>query len=200
MQAHQSETDVEKTMRKARLREALLRTRRELAPADRAAATAAIADGVIRWWDAHRPTSVGVYWPIRGEPDLRPLYPALHARGVQLALPVVDSNRQPLRFLAWTPGDPMREDRFGVPAPANEVTILPAALLIPCVGFNPQRMRLGYGGGLYDRTLAQSPRPLTLGIAYDCAAAQFEGEIHDIALDMVLTESQLLGTLTGGND
>ena len=164
MQAHQSETDVEKTMRKARLREALLRTRRELAPADRAAATAAIADGVIRWWDAHRPSSIGVYWPIRGEPDLRPVYPALHARGVQLALPVVDSDRQPLRFLAWTPGDPMREDRFGVPSPANGVTILPAALLIPCVGFNPQRV-LSF--------VSLSDRPLSLiliAIALFCGA------------------------------
>jgi 5-formyltetrahydrofolate cyclo-ligase len=192
MQAPQSETDVEKSLRKARLREALLGARRGLAADARAAATAAIASGVIRWWEAQRPPSLGVYWPIRGEPDLRPLYECLHARGVRLALPVVDDERQPLRFLAWAPGDPMREDRFGVAVPVDQAALLPAALLIPCVGFNPLRMRLGYGGGFYDRTLAQSPRPLTLGVAFDCAAAQFDGELHDIALDMVLTESRLL--------
>src|SRR4051812_40259534 len=103
MQAHQSETGGGKKQQKKRLREALLRARRELAPDYRAAATGAIERAVIAWWETRRPDSLGVYWPIRGEPDLRPLYEALHARGVQLALPLVDAAdmTQPLRFLAW---------------------------------------------------------------------------------------------------
>jgi 5-formyltetrahydrofolate cyclo-ligase len=141
-----------------------------------------------------------VYWPIRGEPDLRPLYAALQARGVQLALPVVadagenaeEGNGSPLRFVAWNPGEAMREDRFGAAAPVRQTALLPAALLIPCVGFNLLRVRLGYGGGFYDRMLAQTPRPMTLGVAYDCTAAQFDGEAHDIALDAIVTESRLL--------
>jgi 5,10-methenyltetrahydrofolate synthetase len=193
MQAHQSETDDEKKKDKMRLREVLLSARRALAPAERMAATAAIENGVMRWWETHRPSSLGVYWPIRSEPDLRPLYAMLLARGVELALPTVDDDRQPLRFLAWRQGDTLNEDRFGVAVPAQGNVILPAALLIPCVGFNTSRIRLGYGGGFYDRTLAQTPRPVTLGIAYECGAAQFDGEAHDIALDAVLTESRLIG-------
>jgi 5-formyltetrahydrofolate cyclo-ligase len=193
MQAHQSETDEEKTKRKILLREALLHARRELAPADRTAAAGAIENAVIGWWERQRPASLGVYWPIRGEPDLRPLYAALQARGVQLALPVVDDDSErPLRFLAWTPGEALLEDRFGAAAPARQNALLPAALLIPCVGFNAQRVRLGYGGGFYDRMLAQTPRPLTLGVAYDCAEVRFDGEAHDIALDAIVTESRLL--------
>lgn len=194
MQAHQSETDGEKTRRKTRLREDLLRARRELAPADRSAAAGAIEKAVIAWWEARRPASLGVYWPIRSEPDLRPLYSALHARGVQLALPLVDDSDtgQPLRFLAWTPGEALLEDRFGAAAPASGIALQPAALLIPCVGFNLQRVRLGYGGGFYDRLLAQTPRPLTLGVAYDCTEARFDGQAHDIALDAIVTESRLL--------
>lgn len=193
MQAHQSETDGEKTQQKTRLREALLRARRELAPADRAAATAAIQKAVIAWLETRRPASLGVYWPIRGEPDLRPLYSALHKRGVQLALPLIDDDMaQPLRFLAWTPGEALIEDRFGAAAPAGGIALQPAALLIPCVGFNAQHVRLGYGGGFYDRLLAQTPRPLTLGVAYDCTEARFDGQTHDIALDAIVTESRVL--------
>jgi 5-formyltetrahydrofolate cyclo-ligase len=192
MQAHQSETDEEKKKDKTRLREALLQARRDLAPVQRAAATAAIENGVMRWWETHRPSSLGVYWPIRGEPDLRPLYALLQARGATLALPIVEEDGQPLRFLAWRQGDALEEDRFGIAVPAQQNVILPAALLIPCVGFNPGRIRLGYGGGFYDRTLALTPRPITLGIAFACAAAQFDGEAHDIALDEVLTESRLV--------
>jgi 5,10-methenyltetrahydrofolate synthetase len=187
-------------MRKIVLREALLRARRELAPAARATATGAIENAVVDWWEAWRPASLGVYWPIRGEPDLRPLYAALQARGVRLALPVIDDGAdpdgagglRPLRFLAWTPGEALLEDRFGAAAPAGGTPLLPAALLIPCLGFNRSRIRLGYGGGFYDRTLAQTPRPRTLGVAYDCAEALFEGEAHDIALDAIVTESRLL--------
>jgi 5,10-methenyltetrahydrofolate synthetase len=194
MQAHQSETDEEKAKRKTHLREALLRTRRELAPAERAAAAGAMGTAIIRWWEMRRPASMGVYWPIRGEPDLHPLYAALQARGVRLALPVVDDadTERPLRFLAWTPGDELLEDRFGAAAPSRQTAMQPAALLIPCVGFNAQRIRLGYGGGFYDRMLAQTPRPLTLGIAYDCAEVAFDGQAHDIALDAIVTESRLL--------
>jgi 5,10-methenyltetrahydrofolate synthetase len=63
-------------------------------------------------------------------------------------------------------------------------------VLLPCVGFNGQRMRLGYGGGFYDRTLAAVPRPLALGVAYSCARADFAGEAHDIALDAIFTERE----------
>src|ERR1700693_3266936 len=103
MQAPQSETNAEKSTQKILLREALLRARNALPPAAREAATAAIASGVIGWWETHRPASLGVYWPMRGEPDLRPLYQVLQAHGVQLALPVVDGDNHPLRFLSWMP-------------------------------------------------------------------------------------------------
>ena len=53
---------------------------------------------------------------------------------------------------------------------------------MPCVGFNAGRIRLGYGGGFYDRTLAVDPRPLAVGIAYASSLADFPGEPHDIPL------------------
>jgi 5,10-methenyltetrahydrofolate synthetase len=59
---------------------------------------------------------------------------------------------------------------------------------VPCLGFNAQRYRLGYGGGFYDRTLAPLPRPATAGVAYACLEAQFGHAAHDIALDAILTE------------
>jgi 5-formyltetrahydrofolate cyclo-ligase len=74
-----------------------------------------------------------------------------------------------------------------VPSPP-QVIVQPQALLIPCVGFNRQRMRLGYGGGYYDRTLAASPRPLAIGIAYRGSLATFAADPYDIALDAIITE------------
>jgi len=181
---------------KALLRPALLASRRAIAADSRRDWDAELGRRVIAWvasWRQQQPDDVlGVYWPIRGEPDLRPAYAELSASGVRLALPLVVDNHSPLRFIAWTPGDSMVQDSFGVAVPASAVSAAPSALLIPCVGFNRDRLRLGYGGGFYDRTLALAPRPQTIGIAYSCALAAFDGDPHDIALDAVITETERL--------
>jgi 5-formyltetrahydrofolate cyclo-ligase len=166
----------------------LLDARGSISAAHRNAADIAIVDRALRWFDAAPVATLGVFWPMRGEPDLRPLYAALAARGVRLALPVVDGADLPLRFVGWTPGDMLVKDGLGVMVPAAGETLTPAALLIPCLGFNAQRMRLGYGGGFYDRTLAAVQRPQAIGIAYASSKADFAGEAHDVALDLIITE------------
>lgn len=185
-------------MNKADLRRTLLATRRAIPAATRAGWDAAIGARLMAWLEAHPVRRLGVYWPIHNEPDLRQAYAALAARGLRLALPVVVGRDAPLRFAAWTPGDPLAKDGSGVSIPAPPIdAVQPDALLVPCVGFNADHIRLGYGGGFYDRTLASAPRPLTLGIAYQCAAEIFEGDVHDIALDAIITESALITRANG---
>ncbi len=150
---------------------------------------AQIARHVRDWWLSHRVASIGVYWPMRGEPDLRELYGFFTAQGVRLALPLTAEKNSPLTFGIWHQDAPLQRDVIGCMVPAScDETLRPDALLIPCVGFNARRQRLGYGGGYYDRTLAATPRPLAIGIAYSCSECDFEGNEHDIALDRVITE------------
>jgi 5-formyltetrahydrofolate cyclo-ligase len=178
---------------KTALRPALLALRRALDAGLVARWDAAIGARVLDWCEGAGIGELGVYWPLEGEPDLRAAYAALAARGVRLALPVVLEKAAPLGFSAWTPGEPMVKDGMGVAVPAQlRLGARPAALLVPCLGFNAARLRLGYGGGFYDRTLAATPRPATLGVAYSCLAAQFDGDAHDIALDAIVTEQGLV--------
>ncbi|MDC8760433.1 5-formyltetrahydrofolate cyclo-ligase [Janthinobacterium fluminis] len=178
---------------KAHLRSSLLNARRALADDARAQWDGAICARLLDWCAARDIAALGVYWPLRGEPDLRPAYAALAARGVRLALPVVLEKAAPLAFSAWTPGEAMRKDGMGVAVPAAlRLQACPPAILLPCLGYNGGRLRLGYGGGYYDRTLAQAPRPATAGIAYACLAADFAGDAHDIALDAIITENGIL--------
>jgi 5,10-methenyltetrahydrofolate synthetase len=175
---------------KALLRRALLGARGALDPALKAEWDAAIVARVVAWWRAHRAPALGVYWPLRGEPDLSAAYVELAQAGVQLALPVVVARDAALAFTAWTPGEAMLKDGMGVAVPAALRPMpRPPALLVPCLGFNPQGYRLGYGGGYYDRTLEEAPRPLTLGIAYAFSAAAFDSAPHDVALDAIVTEA-----------
>lgn len=174
---------------KLELRRTLLSLRNALAADQRALFDRHLADKILQWWRTEKPASLGVYWPMRGEPDLHPAYTELHGAGVQLALPMIVGDNAPLQFVTWTPGEELRKDRFGAGIPvADNALIQPQALLIPCLGFNADCFRLGYGGGFYDRTLATEPRPRTLGVAYAFAEVDFAAEVYDIALDAVVTE------------
>ena len=121
---------------------------------------------------------------------LRALYGRLAATGTRLALPVMSGPRSALQFAAWTPGEPLVFDRFGIAAPAEaSPSVTPETLLIPCVGFNASLHRLGYGGGFYDRTLALQPRPRAIGVSYEIGRTAFDNDAHDIPMDVVITEA-----------
>ena len=174
---------------KSALRARLLAARKAMTPAAKAAAEAAICARLLAWLQTQQVSSIGVYHPIRQEPDLHPVYNALSAQGVHLSLPIIRGKDLPLEFVRWTPGETLVKDAMGTSEPAHREFVQPQALLIPCLGFNAARLRLGYGGGFYDRTLAQMPRPLAIGIAYADALVDFEGQAHDIALDLIIADS-----------
>ena len=183
----------ENRLDKAALRRSLLALRRGIHDQQRREWDAALCEQVLAWLDAQQIASLGIYWPMAGEPDLRALYATLAERGMALALPRVTAPDAPLQFAHWAPHHELVKGAMGVSNHAEpQLVERPAALLIPCVGFNAARYRLGYGGGYYDRTLAAPPRPQTVGIAYRCLAAEFAAAPHDVALDVIVTESGVL--------
>ena len=174
---------------KAELRQQLIAARRALSPADKAAADARIVAKLLPWLIAHRVTILGAYLAIAGEPDMSALYDALPTHGIKLAMPVVLVRQQALVFVRWQPGDATSKDASGTLAPTERKHFVkPDAVLAPCVGYNDAQYRLGYGGGYFDRTLAQSPRPLAVGIAYAITKADFPADAFDIPLDVILTD------------
>ena len=174
---------------KAALRKQMLAARRALDADTRAQWDRALCTQVLAWQETSKPAVLGVYWPLRDEPDLGAAYAELARRGVRLLLPVVVQRDAALEFAHWRIGEAMVKDTMGVAGPADlRMEAYPPALLVPCLGYNRHGYRLGYGGGFYDRTLAREPRPATVGIAYSCLQADFPDDSHDIALDVVLTE------------
>jgi len=134
------------------------------------------------------------YWPIKGEPDLRPALTALHRAGVHVALPLVEVKAAPLVFRRWTPETKMVRGDWNIPVPPPEAeAVLPEVSLAPVMGWTEGAFRLGYGGGYFDRTLAAlAPRPFTIGIGLQSARlATIFPQPHDIALDVILTENDL---------
>ncbi|WP_133650491.1 5-formyltetrahydrofolate cyclo-ligase [Paraburkholderia flava] len=180
---------------KSELRRALLETRVE------AAREPVLNDALKRrvhdLLNDRAPVSVGFYWPLSGEFDARDAIASwLAADSARIAsLPVIVQRGAPLEFHAWTPDMPMRDGEHRIPEPTSARIVIPDLLLVPCVGFDADGYRLGYGGGYYDRTLAAWPgaqRPVTVGIAYEaCRTDALTREAHDIPLDAIVTDSAI---------
>lgn len=139
---------------------------------------------------AQEARTVSLYWPIRGEPNVQPLFARLVARGVVTALPVVVEQDQPLQFRSWAPGEALAPGVWGIPVPARENRMIPELIVAPVVGFDARGFRLGYGGGYYDRTLAAlAPRPYFLGVGYaESALESIYPQPYDQRLDAIVTE------------
>jgi 5-formyltetrahydrofolate cyclo-ligase len=149
---------------------------------------------VLRVWLVTRRelSTIGAYWPIKGEFDA---LPALYrwsegGTGRRIGLPVIERETKRLRFHIWYPGCEMEEDAYGIPKPKGTEAFHPQLLLVPCVGYGPRGLRLGYGGGFYDRTLATlEPQPITVGLAYSHGFVPWlEAEAHDVPLDVMLSD------------
>lgn len=127
---------------------------------------------------------VAVFWPIRSEPDMRPYYGQWLQLGVRLALPVTPDTPAPLSFVHWQPEEAMVTDRMGIQVPAQRRPVTPDVMVIPCLGYGANALRLGYGGGYYDRTLVNFCGP-SLGVAY---VETFLPDLHAEPHDCLLTE------------
>lgn len=180
------------TWRKAE-RERLIAARLAVGGEQRATWSADISDRVLASMGDVRGAVVSVYWPFRGEPDLRGLMTGVASRGGVCALPVVVEKGRPLIFRRWQEGEPLARGVWNIPVPAQGVEVVPDLAIAPVVGFDRQCYRLGYGGGFFDRTLAAlNPRPRVFGVGYELQAL---GTIHpldhDIPMQAIVTEAQV---------
>lgn len=140
----------------------------------------------------YRGRSVAGYMPIRSEADPLPVMAEMAGHG-PVCVPVILGSGRALEFHRWTPGCAMRDGPFGVPIPAQASVVVPEVIIVPLLAFDLHGMRLGYGGGFYDRTLSdlrQSGDVVALGYAFSAqqAPAALPVEATDQRLDRVITE------------
>ena len=155
--------------------------------------------------------SIALYCPIQNELDLRSTLLDWAASNDKktLALPFARPDKH-LDFFVWQENDLLIPSPHGVPEPdpnnPRRPQVTPDCILIPCVGWSESRIgdkthywRLGYGGGYFDRTLAQlrkaKPNLLCIGIGFNWQKLddlQWQAQTHDEPLDAMLTESGLL--------
>lgn len=169
-------------------RRRLIAARLALSDEDRKAHAQQIASELDAVIARIAPKSVSLFWPIRGEPDLRAWMQSAHRKGLRILLPVSIAKCRPLEFREWRPTAPMALGIWNIPHPADGEAIVPDVVVAPLVGFDLAGFTLGYGDGSFDRTLASYvSRPITIGVAHATAAIpSIFPQPHDVAMDRIL--------------
>ncbi|MFC5149371.1 5-formyltetrahydrofolate cyclo-ligase [Streptomyces aureoversilis] len=185
---------------KAGLRRGLLAVRSGLTSDDVAEAGAALARRALELPELAEAGTVAAYVSVGREPGTRALLEALRRRGVRVLLPVLLEDND----LDWAVYDgPDRLVRAGRgllepdgPRLGPEAVTSADAVLLPGLAVDGRGMRLGRGGGSYDRVLARLSHagraPKLVVLLYDSEVLdQVPVEAHDRRVDAVVTPGGL---------
>lgn len=175
---------------KASRRRAVLAARARRAPEVLARASGLVAAELLRQLDQRRPACVALYAALPGELDLAHAFRELVRRDVIVVFPRTVTATRQLDFVAVATRDALVPGTFGVPEPTGEAVPLASIDVVvqPGLGFDRRGVRLGYGAGYYDRTLARH-HGLRVGC---CFASEWVDELprepHDVCVHLVITD------------
>ncbi|MBP2371027.1 5-formyltetrahydrofolate cyclo-ligase [Pseudonocardia parietis] len=179
------------------LRRRLLDARAERSPDARAAVTAALIEHVLPLAAGFR-GPVACYLPVGAEPGALgsgtvALPDALLAAGHEVLLPIVPAEPGPLDWTRYSGREDLAPGPLGIREPAGERlgpgAISSAALvLVPALAVDRRGLRLGRGGGYYDRTLPLVGPGTTTAVPLhdDEFLDEIPAEPHDVAVGAVV--------------
>jgi 5-formyltetrahydrofolate cyclo-ligase len=172
-----------------------LERRDGLAPRERAARSARIVERLLELPQLLGARTVMAFWSFGSEVETAPLIDRLHRNGLRVVLPRIESGD--VVAALYAPGDPVRETSFGAMEPAGaevaeagEIDVV----IAPGVAFDRRGGRVGYGGGFYDRFLAElRPGVPVIAIAFGIQVVDEvpEGGM-DRRVDAIVTEDEVI--------
>jgi len=174
-------------LNKAALRRAALARRQALTSAEVAQRSQQLGEQLFEHFPVAAWRWLHVFLPLlaKNEPDTWLIIHRIWAENLpgQLAAPVMQPDGISLKHCALTPATPLLANRWGIPEPvASPAEVAPAqldAVLVPLLACDARGQRVGYGGGFYDRFLAQC-RPGTLFIGVNILDEAPVAEISDV--------------------
>jgi len=157
---------------KAALRRRLLADRARLGPGLRAAAARALRDAILELPQAQMAGTIAVYYSLASEPGTHGLVYALWKRGGYVLLPLLRPDAD-LDWASYEGPDSLRPGPRGLTEPSEpprgpDAVARADLVLVPALAVDRSGVRLGRGGGSYDRALARvGPGIPTIALLYD---------------------------------
>jgi len=134
---------------------------------------------------------VAGYNSFGGEVNCLELLKFSSLKGALTALPYVNSKKF-IEFREWKDGDDLEPDFYNIPSPKKNNILIPDIILIPLLCFDLNGMRLGMGGGIYDRSLPFFNLSDKFGLAFSGQEVKYiHKEEHDFLIDGVITEKKV---------
>ena len=183
------------TIDKRALRERLIRARNAMPKSEREILDKQIVSRVLSLPCLENATTVLIYAPVGSEIDVSPILLEAWERGIPVGLPVCDRATKTLSFLRASAGVPLVDGAFGIPVPPKGAEPIEpderTVCVLPALAYDKNGVRLGYGGGYYDRFLATFAG-ISVGVAYEKTILDSVcAEPHDRPVMLLVTESSV---------
>jgi len=168
--------------------------RREMSLAFQESQNRALIDHLVSFLEQRRSEKIGAYSCLPGEPNLFELFQRLPKR--QFAFPVAVDQDLQFRYCDPLTGSHWQVGQWGQSEPKQDCSaaVMPSeldAVLVPGVAFDRKGVRLGRGRGFYDRVLTSAK--FKIGVHFSsCLVERLPSEAHDIKMDAVVTDDEIL--------
>jgi 5-formyltetrahydrofolate cyclo-ligase len=183
---------------KLALRDQLVTARGRLPVAEIAARAHAVAEHLTAAPEVRRAATVAAYVSVGREPGTGVLLDALAAAGKRVLLPLLQPDND-LDWAAYTGADGLVSARRGLLEPTGpplgtDAVATADVVVVPGLAVDGTGLRLGRGGGSYDRALARVPRGTFTCIVLndDEVLDEVPGAAHDRRVTAAVTEQRLL--------
>ncbi len=138
---------------------------------------------------------IGGYYPINSEINCLNILKKFEKNNFKISLPVTKKNNN-MEFYIWSFQEPLKVSKQGIPVPNPKKKVNPDVLIIPIVGFDRNKFRLGYGGGYYDRYISKIlsvKKTLTVGFAFSFQEVlKIPINKYDQKLDLIFTNRGII--------
>ena len=139
--------------------------------------------------------NIGGYYPINCEIGSLEILEKLERDKFKISLPVTKKNNV-MDFYQWSFKKSLNVSNQGIPEPFTIKKVFPDVLIVPLVGFDKKKFRLGYGGGFYDRYIARVlkfKKVITVGLAFSFQELKVvPRNKFDQKLDFILTDKGII--------
>ena len=139
--------------------------------------------------------NIGGYYPINSEICCLDVLEILENKNFKISLPITKKNHD-MDFYEWSFQDSLKVSHQGIPEPNTKKKVIPDVLIVPLVGFDRHKFRLGYGGGFYDRYISKVikiKKMITVGFAFSFQETlKIPTNEFDQKLDFILTNKGII--------